>query len=337
MFGPVCNYIYPSHAALEILITCVILIRLGLIPKLKAISQNVTSVNMYSNQKRKLVTNINSSFYQDKYGYPLLAFERSRLQDLLVSELRENGVVVNFGHNCVGVSDRAESPGAVVAFENGVEVEADVVVGADGGNSFLRSLTVPGGAIGDQGGGIKYTGWTTVYGITDPIAQAPTEDQTQLVSSSGCSHVCWPLPGKQQFWAVTLNEPFPGPRPDKQSLQKSLDRCQGLWFPESYGGNGDFMRGIVERSIRTIKIPLMSGRWETPNLGRIVLIGDGENPQYINFDFETLIPFQSCPYNGAFHWPGGWPSNRGCCLTHQQPSYATRVSHGCWTYSTHST
>lgn len=304
MFGPVSDH--ANHAALEKLITC---IRLGLLQKLKAISQKVSYINMYSNQKRKLITTMDNSFYQDIYKYPLLSFERARLQDLLISELRENGVAVNFGHNCVGVSDRAESPGAVVAFDNGVEVEADVVVGADGGNSFLRTLTVPGGAIGDQGGGIKYTGWTTVYGITDQITQAPTEDQTQLVSSLGCSHVCWPLPGKQQFWAITLHEPFPGPRPDEQSLQESLDRCQDLWFPESYGGNGSFMQGIVKRSIRTVKVPLMSGRWETPNLGRIVLIGDGENPQYIDFDFETLILFQSCPCTATFRWPGGWPSN----------------------------
>lgn len=242
---------------------------------------------MYSNKKRKLIANMDNSFYQDIYGYPLLSFERARLQDLLVSELRENGVTVNFAHNCVGVSDRAESPGAVVAFENGVEVEADMVVGADGGHSFLRNLTVPGGATGDQGGGIKYTGWTTLYGITDQITQAPTEGIAQLVSGNGCAHGCWPLPGKQQFWAVTFNEPFPGLRPDKQSIQESLDRCKDLWFPESYGGNGDFMRSIIERSVRTIKVPLMSGRWQTPNLGRIVLIGDGENPD--NRSISTLI------------------------------------------------
>lgn len=221
---------------------------------------------------------MDNGFYQRVYGYPLLGFERSQLQDLLVSELRENGIVVNFGHNCVGVSDRAESSGAVVAFENGVEVEADVVVGADGGNSFLRSMTVPGGGEGGGGGGIEYTGWTTLHGITGPITQAPTVDQTQIVFGLGCLYGSWPLPGKRQSWFISHNEQFPGPRPDKQSLQKSIDLCQDQWFPESYGGDGQFMKSIVEKSIRTVKVPLMSGRWETPNLGRIVLIGDGKNP-----------------------------------------------------------
>lgn len=243
-------------------------------PKLKAISQIVTSINLYSNQSRKLIRNMDNSFYQDMYRYPLLTFERAHLQDLLVSELRENDVEVNFGYNCVGVSDDTESR-AVVAFENGEEVEADVVVGADGGNSFLRSLTVPRGvAAGD--GGIEYTGWTTLHGITEPILQAPTEDQTQIISGIGYLYGCWPLPEKRQSWAITLNEPFPGLQPDKQSLQKSLDACQDLWFPESYGSNNRFMQSIVERSVRTVKVPLMSGRWETPNLGRIVLIGDGK-------------------------------------------------------------
>lgn len=245
--------------------------------KLGAISQQVNSMNFYSSQKQKLITNVNNSFYKDMYGYPLLAFERAKLQDLLVSELRENGIEVNFGHSCVGVLDQAESAAAVVTFENGKKVEADVVVGADGGSSFLRSLTIPGGATGDQGqqGGVEYTGWTTLYGVTEPIVQAPTEDQAHLVSSIGSVYGCWPLPKKQQFWIMALNEPFPGPRPDTQSLQESLDRCQDLWFPESFGGNGRFMQSIVEKSLRTIKVPLMSGRWQTPNLGRIVLIGDG--------------------------------------------------------------
>lgn len=243
-------------------------------PKLKAISQQVNSINVYSNQKRKLITNMDNSFYQDMYGYPLITFERAHLQDLLVSELRENGIEVNFGYNCVSVSDHAESQ-AEVTFENGEEVEADLVVGAGGGNSFLRSLTIPEGVTAGDGG-IEYTGWATLYGITGPIMQAPTEDQAQILSSIGCVYGCWPLPGKRQFWAITLNEPFPGFRPDKASIQKSLDACQDLWFPESYGGNGRFMQSIVERSDRTIKVPLMSGRWETPNLGRIVLIGDGK-------------------------------------------------------------
>lgn len=249
--------------------------------KLRAISQQVNGINLYSNQKQRLVTRIGSDFYKEMYGYPLLAFERAKLQELLISELRENGVEVNFGHRCVSILDDEESATGLVKFENGKEVEGDVIVGADGGHSFLRSFTIPGNSgdgTGERGGGMdQYTGWTTLYGITEPIAQAPTKDQAQLVSDIGRTYGCWPLPGKQQFWAITLNEPFPGLWPEEESLQKSLDGCRDLWFPESYGGNGRFMRSIVEKSVRTIKVPLMSGHWENTNLGRLVLIGDGKN------------------------------------------------------------
>ena len=235
----------------------------------------MNGINIYSGPNRRLVTHQSNNWYQDLYGYPLLSFERANLQDLLVSELHRNGVEVNFGHRCVGVIDRHDNEPAVVQFEGGLEVEGDVVIGADGGSSLLRSLTIPKSS--GEGVGVEYTGWTTVYGITKPLGQAPTMDQTRIVGGIGKLYGAWPLLEKRQFWFISLKEPFPGKWPSEASLQESLDKeCRGLWFPEHYGDTDTFMGDIVEKSVRTVKVPLMSGYWDATNYGRVVLIGDGK-------------------------------------------------------------
>lgn len=235
----------------------------------------MNGLNIYSGPNRRLVTHQSCSWYQDLYGYPLLCFERANLQDLLVSELHRSGVEVNFGHNCVGVIDGHYNKPAVVQFEGGLEVEGDVVIGADGGGSLLRSFTAPKSS--GEGVGVEYTGWTTLYGITKPLGQAPTMDQTRMVGGIGKIYGTWPLLEKRQFWFISLKEPFPGKSPSEASLQESLEKeCQGLWFPEHYGDTDTFMGDIIEKSVRTVKVPLMSGHWDVTNYGRLVLIGDGK-------------------------------------------------------------
>ncbi|RPA98692.1 FAD/NAD(P)-binding domain-containing protein [Choiromyces venosus 120613-1] len=255
--------------------------RLGLLQKLKGISQPVNGLNIYSGPSRRLVVHQSNDWYQDLYGYPLLSFERANLQDLLVPELHRNGVDVHFGHKCVGVVDHHYNEPAVVQFEDGLEVEGDIVVGADGGNSLLRALTIPESRV--EGGGVEHTGWTTLYGITKPLDQAPTMDQTRVVAGIGKVYGAWPLPEKRQFWFISFKEPFPGKWPSEASIQESLDKeCQGLWFPEHYGVTDTLMGDIIEKSVRVVKVPLMSGYWNATNYGRIVLIGDAAH---------SMVPF----------------------------------------------
>ncbi|CUS12321.1 unnamed protein product [Tuber aestivum] len=247
--------------------------QLGLLPKLRGISQPVNGLNIYSGPNRRPVTHQSNDWYQGLYRYPLLSFERANLQDLLVSELHRNCVEVNFGHKCIGVIDHHNNEPAVVQFGSGLEVEGDIVIGADGGNSLLRSLTIPKSR--GEGVGVEYTGWTTLYGVTKPLDQAPTMDQIRIVGGIGKVYGAWPLREKRQFWFISLKEPFPGKWPSEASLQESLDKeCQGLWFPENYGDTDTFMGDIIEKSVRVVKVPLMSGYWDATNYGRIVLIGD---------------------------------------------------------------
>lgn len=143
---------------------------------------------------------MSTAWYRELYGYPLLTFERAGLQDLLVAELKDAGVEVAFGKECVGVQDlEKEGERALVKFKDGSSVEGDLVVGADGGNSALRKFMGVGGEPDSKDGsfgGVRYSGWSTLYGVSEPISNIP-EDRTHLITHPALSYGAWPLPNKQ--------------------------------------------------------------------------------------------------------------------------------------------
>jgi salicylate hydroxylase len=66
-------------------------------------------------------------------------FHRAHLQAALVQSVRETGSVeIYLGARITGVRVESESASAVVSFENGDEVQADLVIGADGIHSRVR-------------------------------------------------------------------------------------------------------------------------------------------------------------------------------------------------------
>jgi salicylate hydroxylase len=73
-------------------------------------------------------------WYRQEVGSPLLTLHRATLQRLLAGAVPSEGIQLN--HRLVGLSD--EPAGARLRFENGDEVMASVVVGADGVQSTTR-------------------------------------------------------------------------------------------------------------------------------------------------------------------------------------------------------
>jgi 2-polyprenyl-6-methoxyphenol hydroxylase-like FAD-dependent oxidoreductase len=75
-----------------------------------------------------------------RFGYPTVAIHRGRLQRMLLDHLPADAVHV--GRECSEVV--AGDGGAVLRFADGSEVEAEVVVGADGAHSRVREAVAPG-------------------------------------------------------------------------------------------------------------------------------------------------------------------------------------------------
>src|SRR5205807_1390740 len=72
---------------------------------------------------------------QAKFGAPYLTAHRADLHRLLREALPEASI--HLGSNCVGAL--SSERGALARFSDGTEVEADVVVGADGIRSAIRA------------------------------------------------------------------------------------------------------------------------------------------------------------------------------------------------------
>jgi salicylate hydroxylase len=69
-----------------------------------------------------------------KYGAPYYSFHRADLLDALASGLDHSAV--HLGHRLTGVEERSER--VILAFANGAQVEAEIVIGADGVRSVIR-------------------------------------------------------------------------------------------------------------------------------------------------------------------------------------------------------
>src|SRR5580704_2898325 len=69
-----------------------------------------------------------------RYGAPYYTFHRADLLDAIASTLDHSAI--HLGHRLTGVEE--ESDRVTLAFENGVRVEAEFLIGADGIRSVIR-------------------------------------------------------------------------------------------------------------------------------------------------------------------------------------------------------
>src|SRR6478672_7574775 len=69
-----------------------------------------------------------------KYGAPYYSFHRADLLDALASGLDHSAI--HPGHRLTGLEERGDR--IILAFANGAQVEAEIVIGADGVRSVIR-------------------------------------------------------------------------------------------------------------------------------------------------------------------------------------------------------
>jgi 2-polyprenyl-6-methoxyphenol hydroxylase-like FAD-dependent oxidoreductase len=125
------------------------------------------------------------------YRWPQLSVHRGRLQLALFDAVRERlGDIVHLGHRLVGIVDGEDTATATFAAEHGtVDVEADVVIGADGIHSALRALRYP-----DEGEPV-WSGLTLWRGTA--TIEPYLDGRTMVMAGDG----------EQKFVAYPLEEP----------------------------------------------------------------------------------------------------------------------------------
>ncbi|SDE31633.1 FAD-dependent oxidoreductase [Glycomyces harbinensis] len=196
---------------------------------------------------------------------PLRSLHRSELHRLLHERAEALGVPFAYGKQLIDA--RQDGSGATAVFSDGTEVEADVLIGADGVHSALRPLIDPGAP------GAHYTGMIGFEGVADHEAPVDPGTMTFAFGRRGY-YLYWRLPEGGTRWGVNL--PLRDPLPHREIQLTSIEEWKARML-EVYGGDepgGDLLRTTPADRIQIHgplhlmpKVP----RWHR---GRMVLVGD---------------------------------------------------------------
>jgi salicylate hydroxylase len=110
--------------------------RLGLLPGVRAASTEPTELIHRDGRTGERVAAVPVRLggnYQKRFGAPYLGIHRADLQRALSAGVRD---AIHLGHRLAGLSESRH--GVRLTFENGVERDADIVIGADGVRSPVR-------------------------------------------------------------------------------------------------------------------------------------------------------------------------------------------------------
>lgn len=222
-----------------------------------------------------------------RIGAPILSFRRQDLHQVLAGAL-ERGVL-KLGTTCTGfVQDGA---GVVARFADGREEHGDLLVGADGRDSTIRPLLVPGSSP-------RYTGTTIWQGEAevDP-EQAPVGIFTRLMGPGSSFAYFRVAAGRRLVWIAFANAPQGG-HDVGDVKRKLLDRFRG-WRPP--------VEQIIEATAEAgiFRMDLYGGRplghWSH---GRVTLLGDAAHTMTPNLGqgaglaIEDAIALAKCLKDG---------------------------------------
>jgi salicylate hydroxylase len=204
-----------------------------------------------------------------RYGAPYYTFHRADLLDALASGL--DASFIHLGHSLTGLKEQSDR--TILTFANGAEVEAGIVIGADGVRSVVRQALY-----GDDNP--TYTGqmvWRSLLNGSDVPAEVlePT-GRIQWVGP-GCHLLAYYIRGRKQVNIVT---------------QEDTDK----WVEEGWStrGDPDEMRlsfpnpePLLEKLLSLVTVCSKWGLFTRPltqnwGRGRIQLIGDAAHAMLPN-------------------------------------------------------
>jgi 2-polyprenyl-6-methoxyphenol hydroxylase-like FAD-dependent oxidoreductase len=231
-----------------------VLAKIGIADRIRSCGAEISEVPFRSRDGTHLLS-FDLEFEENRYGHRFIAIHRGKLQELLLAEL---DTTVRTGKECVSIST-PETP--AVTFSDGATIRPDVVIGADGIGSVVRSELYP-DATPRPAECIAYRG-------VAPISALPDRSEPGFeVWGEGSFVGCAPLGDRQVYWYATTTAPI-SPEGTALDRREALTRRFNNYpdpIPQSIAATSP------EAVIRTQLADLAPlDRWST---GAVTLAGD---------------------------------------------------------------
>ncbi|MFP2927053.1 FAD-dependent monooxygenase [Pyxidicoccus sp. 3LG] len=201
---------------------------------------------------------------QQELGLPMTCIHRARLQAVLLEHAGTEHV--RLGRALTGFRD--DGSGVTVTLSDGSTVTGDVLVGADGLRSAVRS-----GLLGDAP--LRYSGYTSWRGVS-PEVPSVRPGHVSETWGPGARFGVVPIGFGQVYWFATLNAP-PGGQDAPGHMRERLREIFGGW----HAPIADLLAATPEDAIVRTDIhdrpPI--DRWSK---GRVTLLGDAAHPMTPN-------------------------------------------------------
>jgi 2-polyprenyl-6-methoxyphenol hydroxylase-like FAD-dependent oxidoreductase len=197
-------------------------------------------------------------------GLPSLVMRRGDLHRVLHDHAAGEGVRIEHGQRLVGVD---EAPDGITArFADGTAAHADVLIGADGIRSTVRTLIDP------QAPSPRYVGLLGLGGVSEHATA--TTDAMHFAFGKRAFFGYWTEPAGRTMWFSNL------PRPDYLTMAQARRTPAGEWLRQLRDVHAEDTpaRDVLHR-VRSEDLLIVGGLQIMPRVprwyrGRMVLVGD---------------------------------------------------------------